>query len=266
MSTQSFVRTWGGTPEVDVEKRTISRCVVATIGLASDGWIILPSGIDLSNYLSNPVVTARHLMSPGNEVVVQTADSMVIARCLGLTRTSDELVADAIQFADTEQGRDFAYLYGVNPSREAYMRAWSVEGIMLNRVDVTFERAKELSGQYWDEATAARVRKSQKKVNLCGDFVMLSFAAVATGADKNALSRAARDGIKSADGLIARLDLDEAGGELASIKKMLGEKDTRIEQLEHELQALRGEGASAAVRGDSEALLDAVRELVRTLP
>lgn len=256
-----FVRTMVGAPEKDVAQRIIRNCVVATVGLASDGWIILPSGMNIQNYIANPVVTSRHLMQPPESVTVADGKPVVIARALSLTRTTDELVADTIQFADTREGRDFAYLYGCNEAGEVYMRAWSIEGVMLNRTEISFERAQQLSGPYWDPQTAARVQKSQKKVFVCGDFEMLSFAAVAVGADKKSLTRAFDGGVATAGDILARMDLNEAGGELAELKKQVDGQNATIARLEREIQALRGEGASAAARRDSEAVLAAVREL-----
>jgi hypothetical protein len=266
----TFVRTYAGTPDVDLAQRIIRNVCIATIGLASDGWIILPSGIDVKNYSANPVVTSRHLAGSPDALQVNDGSPVVIARCLGLLRTSDELIAEAIQFADTRQGRDYAYLYGVNNSGpdgkpEVYMRAWSIEGPVLNRTEISFERARELSGQYWDDATAARVRKLQKKVFVAGDMTLAAFAAVVVGADKNALSRAAAQGVETAGEIVARMDLDAAGGELADLKKLVGDQNAKIARLEQEIQALRSEGASAAAQRDSEAVLQALREMRLTL-
>lgn len=261
----TFVRTYSGTPDVDVAQRIIRNVCIATIGLASDGWIILPSGIDIKGYSANPVVTSRHLVSAPDQLQVTDGSPIVIARCLGLMRTSDELIAESIQFADTRQGRDYAYLYGVNNSGpdgkpEVYMRAWSIEGPVLNRTEISFDRARELSGQYWDEGTAARVRKNQKKVFVAGDMILAAFAAVVIGADKNALSRAFANGVETAGEIVARMDLDSAGGELAELKKLVGDQDAKIARLERDIQALRSEGASAAAQRDSEAVREAVRE------
>jgi multidrug resistance efflux pump len=94
---------------------------------------------------------------------------------------------------------------------------------------------------------------------------MLSFAAVATGADKAALTRAFSGGVATAGDILARMDLDEAGGELAALKTKMDEQSATIARLEREIQALRGEGASAAARRDSEAILQAVRDLAAML-
>lgn len=255
-----FVRLSERPPQVDLEQRILRNVVPVTAGLASDGWIIVPAGIDLDGFRANPIVTRRHLMQTG-DAIVSDERPVVIGRALNPRLNSGELVTD-VQFPDTDLGRDYAYLYGVNPAREVYMRAWSIEGPILERGAVNFEEARKLAGEYWDEITAERVRNRQTQVNVAVRFAMLAFAAVPAGADKHALTRAYRAGVATAGDIVARMDLQDAGALLAEVGAMMKNQEARMARLEQELKALRGEAASAAARGDSEAILREARALV----
>jgi hypothetical protein len=254
--------------KADSDKGILYDAVFATTGLASDGWIVLPSGISLSRYAGNAIVTCRHIARSQPD-----ADSsrkpIVIANAINLRRGEMELIAD-VQFAKTQEGQEWGYLYGVNPENQAFMRAWSVEGDILSRSNVDWNKARMLSGQYWDENLAEKIQRSQRQVNVATGFELSLVAAVSLGADRCALTRAAQDGIRLADDLIARIDLRTASEELAGLKTKLSETDARIGKLdgalramEGDIQALRSDGASAAARGNSEAILLEVRSLRR---
>jgi hypothetical protein len=246
----------------DAAKGILFDAVFATTGLASDGWIVLPSGISLSRYAGNAIVTCQHIARSKPD-----ADShkpIVIANAINLRRGETELLAD-VQFAKTDEGREWGYLYGVNPEAQAFMRAWSVEGDVLARAQVDWPKARTLAGNHWDDNLAAKLQKSQRQVNVATGFELSLVAAVSLGADRGALTRAAQDGIRLADELVARMDLRAAGEELAAVKAKLSETDVRIARLEGDIQALRSDGASAAARGNSEAILSEVRDLRRMI-
>lgn len=246
--------------------RTLCNVVIATTGLAADGAVMLPGGCDTALYLKNPIVTARHLAVPGDVTAVALdANPIVIARTLALHGTETELVVDELQFADTKLGREYAYLYGCNPEKEVFMRAWSVEVWVQAKTPATFDQARKLSGAYWNEQVAARVRVFRANVSVVTKSVLNAFAAVALGADRFALSRACRSGNDTAAEMICRMDTDVALVELAALRRTLGERDEKISQLNEEVQALRRDGAAAAARGDSAAILEQVRELRKVL-
>ncbi len=246
--------------EADEARRVVRNAVFATTGVASDGWIIVPSGIELDRFRKAPIVTARHLEGGGD----YETRSLVIGNALTLAATDMELTAE-VQFADTEAGREYAWLYGCNPDRQAYMRAWSVEGPVLERGTVSWSEARKLAGGYFDETTAELLRKRASAVNVALRFELTAVAAVPAGADRGALTRALGGGNKTAGAILARIDLDEAREGLAALKGKFEDAEKRIAHLEHDLQALRGEGASAAARGDSEAICAEVRALTAML-
>lgn len=257
---ERFVTALSRPVECDVEKRRLLNAIFATTGLASDGAIILPTGIDVARFQENAVITDRHVNLPGAPATDQAA--AVIGNADNLERTSLELVAE-VQFADTERGREYAHLYGCNAEKRAYMRAWSIEGNFMEAQPISWDVARKLADKYWDQPLADRMQKAGARPRVCTRFLLKMVAAVPNGADRHALTRACREGNQVAGELVARMDFDLAGMELADLKKKLNESDERIVRLEQELQALRGEGASAAARGDSEAILQAVRELLK---
>ena len=264
--TREFMRSSGNPPEIDLEKRILRNATIATRRLAEDGWIIMPEGIDASDYLKNPIVQARH----GG--AVKTTRSPVIGRVLSLGRDSDSLFAQELQFADTELGREYAYLCGVNPDKEVYMRAWSVAGDVLERGALGFSAARSALGNLWDENIAELVRAQKTQINVAQRFLMNEFSSVPNGSDHGALTRASAAGIRAASEILTTMDLSAAQQELAAIKRdvtllrseaMQGklERDERLTKLERDIQALRGEGASAAAQRNSEAILAEVRGL-----
>lgn len=245
----------------DIDQRILRQVVFATTGLASDGWIILPEGMDLSRYEREPIVLSRHMRGDAGTI----PGPMVIGRALKLMASNVELAAE-VQFADTQEGREYAYLYGLNKDRTPYMRAWSVEGPVIERRSATWKDAQAISAQYWDAALAERLRDRLTSVQVALRFELAGVAAVPSGADRGALTRAASDGVQTAQALLARMDLEAAGAELAGLmSERLDAMEATVARLEMDIQALRGEGASAAARGDSEAVLAEVRELSRLL-
>jgi hypothetical protein len=246
--------------DCDVEKRIVRQAVYATTGLASDGVIALPSGLSLERYLRDPIVTARHLSGAGEADPEDTIRPVVVARTLALQAGELELVAE-LQFADTADGRDYAHLYGCNPEKTPYMRAYSIEANVLERSSATWTQARVLAGPYWDEQLAERLRRRLDVVTVASRCELKLVALVARGADRAALTRAAREGIRVAGEALARMDLATAEQELAELKTTVNEYSDRMNRLERELRALSGEVASAAAQRNTDALLAELREI-----
>jgi hypothetical protein len=225
------------------------RSVIATRLLARDGGIVLPSGILTKFFEQNPVVLARHAQN-------EDSSSPVIGRSLGLL-ANERGMESVTQFADTELGREYAYLYGVNPMKEVFMRAWSFGWRTLAQEWWTRERAQQFLGADWDEETAAGL----EQVWVAVQSEMHEYSAVPVGADRAALSRAFGAGVRTAGQLIVGLDLAEAQREIAQLKFIQGETSQRFAKLEAQLQAQISHGAAAADPGDSAEVLAAIREL-----
>ena len=248
-------------PEVDLEKRILRNVVIATDRLATDGWIILPAGIDTADFVKRGgQVLAKHGMG-------FSMRSEVIGRAIALAPSAQELMVTETQFADTELGREYAYLAGINKDGEggapvAYMRGWSISGPILQSETWGWEAARGYLGERWDENVATLIRKHKTQVDVATKVEMREYSAVAIGADRGALTRAyVERGIKLAGTIGAEMDFRQAIEEVAAMKSERTELTQRIERIEREIQALRGEGASAAAQRNSEAVLAEVRSM-----
>lgn len=246
---ERVVRMSAGDPTIDVAKRTIE-CTPMTRCLASDGGIIIPDGIVTRVFEANPVVLAMHAMSAG-----MSAKPPVVGRCLAFSTNKRGMVATT-QFADTELGREYAYLYGVNEKKEVYMRAWSFGWTTTQMDFVSVDEARALLGTDWDEETVPPVVRKYGEVWIARKSVMNEYSPVPIGSDKKALSRAAGEGIRTAWELIAGIDLKEAQ---AAIDELRNETNQKFEKLERDMLALRRDGAAAAARGDTAAFTNAIR-------
>lgn len=244
---KEILRQMASEPEIDAENRIVRNCVVATRSLAEDGAILLPDGIDMGDYLKNPIVRAVHGMS-GMDGRPQT-----IGRCIELTRDGRQMVA-ATKFADTPLAREWAYLYGCNPKKEIFMRGWSIRAEVIEAETIDFNAAKEICGEFWDQAAADRLRQWFSAVRLIRKSWMKEYSAVELGADRNALSRAYADGNLTAGNLIFEMERED-------LRKEVERLGGKIEQLDQEMKALRGNAASAASRSDTDALLAEVRAM-----
>jgi hypothetical protein len=241
-------RAMGATVEVDVKERILKRALFVTRKIASDGGIVDPAGINIKFFTENPVVLMMHGRLDGFPV---------IGRSVSLKSNSLGMESET-QFADTAMGRELAYLYGVNEKKEVYARGWSF-GWDTSQMEIwTLEHAKSWLGSDYEEAAVPEWVKRTNEVWVAIKSTMNEYSAVALGADKAALSRAFGGGVRLAGELITDMDLHEATQMLAEVRKEQNAERSRIEKVEHDIQALRGEGASAAARGDSEAI---VREL-----
>lgn len=243
------IRLVQGTPEIDLKARTV-KARIMTKSLARDGGIIIPDGIITRFYEQNPVVLAQHGYSG-------EARSPVIGKSLGLTLV-DVGMDSVTQFADTELGREYGYLYGLNEKKEVFMRAWSFGWRSLETAWWDVQRAMTYLGALWDKATAEGI--DQVWVSVKSE--MHEYSAVAVGADREALSRAFSDGVRTAGEIISGLDLNEAQKRISEVEKTQGEVRSIVERLAQDIQALRRDGAAAAARGDSAEILNQVRAMV----
>lgn len=249
---ERLVRAMAADVDVDVEQRILRRAMFMTRSLANDGGIVVPAGLSVRHFQENPVVLAMH---------GRTEQFPVVGRSLAL-RTVPLGMESETQFADTELGREIAYLYGVNERKEVYARAWSFGWDSTQVETWTLDRAKDWLGQDWDEELVPPAAKRWDEVWVATKSVLNEYSAVAVGADRKALSRAhTEQGIRLAGELVAEIDLGEASRKLAELERTQGLAEERILRLERDIQALRSDGASAAARRDSEAIAAELREL-----
>lgn len=249
-----LVRAMSGKVEVDVTKRILKRALFVTRSIASDGGIVVPEGINVRHFETNPVVLLMH---------GRGAEFPVIGRSLAL-KTVREGIESETQFADTELGREIAYLYGVNNDGEVYARGWSFGWDTTEMETWTLAHAKEWLGPDWDEDLVPPSARRWDEVWVALRSQLNEYSAVALGADKKALSRAyGEKGVRLAGELIADMDLTEAGRRLAVLETEDAAMRKRIDKLERELQALRRDGTSAAARGDADALLKEIEALTQ---
>lgn len=249
-----LVRVTQGTPTIDKEKRTI-RNTVTTRLLARDGGIVKPEGIITRFFEQNPVVQALHGRG-------DTRNSPVIGKSLGLEVTPRGMES-VTQFADTELGREYAYLYGINDKGEVFMRAWSFGWNSLEVERWSLDQAKSYLGNDWDESVLSVFDKRMNDVWVSVRSEMLEYSAVAVGADREGLSRAFAGNVRMAGELITALDLEAARSEICALKNNTNELTARCDLFEQKIQALSREGSEAARRGDSSALLEEIKSLVR---
>lgn len=251
-----LVRAMAGDPEIDLAKRTV-RSVITTKLLARDGGIVLPEGINVRFYEQNPIVAIRHCM-PGHD----TPRPLVVGRSLGLAR-NDVGMASITQFADSELGREWGYLYGLNEAREVYMRAYSFGWAAQETTWWTLSEARNHLGALWDEEAVTATVRQQGEVWVCKRSEMHEYSVVEVGADRAALSRALRvDGIRVAGEILMHMDLNEAMRMASEAKTFQGEMSAKLARLEQDIQALRRDGAAAAARGDSAEVLSEIRSLL----
>lgn len=262
MNNITIIREMNAAPDMDLENRILKSVVVSSECLATDGAMILLKGLNTDMFRANPNVTAKH-GSP------QELTSSVIARALQLNVQGRFLVSE-VQFAETELGKEYAYLYGLNEKQEVYMRGWSVDALIIASEAWTFDQAKSYLGNDWSNEMAEIVKKKQTQVNVVTRSVMKNFGAVEVGADRRALSRACAAGVKVAGEIISRIALAEAQGLIAELKAQLNTLKTQteneflrmeLEALRKQTQALGSDGAAAAARGDTAELLNELQKL-----
>ncbi|MDD5705426.1 MAG: hypothetical protein PHR35_05840 [Kiritimatiellae bacterium] len=251
-------------PEIDLEKRILRGVVAMTDRLASDGAIVLMRGLDTKErFEPNPIVQAKHARSAD-----ASAQADVIGRAIELTRGEHELVA-VVQFADTQLGREYAYLYGVNPEREVFMRAWS-GGFSVRASDfIAAETARQQYAAQWDaDVYDALPSWASERIEIVSRSSLSEFSAVGRGADKAALTRALRNGCRAAGDVIAAQDADDLRQMLAAALAPIVPASLKrdLESIEGRLLALEGKGAAAVLQGNTAELraeLESLMQMVR---
>jgi hypothetical protein len=258
MENRYFITALNRPVDCDLDQRILRGAVLLTTGLASDGALVLPSGVDLKRYTKNAVITDRHTMDDSGH----SQECIVIGNAMGLEQSDLEITA-LIKFPDTQAGRDFAHLYGVNAKKEAFMRAFSVELPMIDTRPITFEEARKISAMYWDASLAERMARKVSSVVLVTRSEIKSVAAVPVGADRGALTRAEKDGCITAGAVLARLDLDQADKTIEALRMEQAAQGSRLQKLEEDVLALRRDGPAAAARGDTAEVLARLHELTQ---
>jgi hypothetical protein len=246
--------------DCDPEKRILRGAVFCTRGLAADGFIVLPEGLDLNQWQKDSTITDRHIRQRRTDA----GKPAVIAAARSLTPSVNELLGE-VHFADTKLAREYAHLYGCNPERQAYMRGWSVEGTILERSEISWDAARALAGNYWDATLAESLRRDIRSVKVAARFEVDNVAAAAKGADRNALTRALRDGVELAGDFLVEMDFTAATEKIAELKREMENDHARIEKVEREILALRRDGYAAAARGDTAAALQQLDEMLRVV-
>jgi len=253
----SLVRMMSADVEVDVAKRILKRARIMTNGIASDGGIVIPSGISVRFYEQNPQVFLRHGCT-------DNVAFPVVGRSLGLTPSATGMES-VTQFADDPDGlgRQIAYLYGVNEENEVYSRGWSFAWKTLEREWWSLSQARDYLGDAYDEDLVPDEALESGQIWVVARCAMNEYSAVPLGADRKALSRAYSDkGIRLAGEIIARMDLESATREVADLKTQSEVDRKRLDKLEQDILALSRDGASAAARGDTDAVRSALEEML----
>lgn len=246
--------------EIDLEKRILRGVVAMTDKLATDGAIVLMPGLDTKErYEANPIVQAKHARAGDS-----SARADVIGRAIEMAKGEHDLVF-TVQFADTELGREYAYLYGVNAERQAFMRAWS-GGFNVRASD--FLSASTARAQYaaqWDDAVFdALPSYAGDRIEIVTRSSLSEFSAVGRGADKAALTRALRGGCGAAGDVLAAQDFDNLQEMLirAMTASVSAAWQRDLKDFERRLLALEGKGAAAALQGDTAVLRAELESLI----
>jgi len=232
--------------DVDVERRLLRSARIASRDLAEDGMVVLPDGIAVAEFAKNPQVLESHR-------------APAVGRSLEQSINGDFLFATT-EFADTARGREYAYLYGVNADRRTYMRAWSVRADVLAAKPVDWASVTSYARKVPGDI-AARMRRQGVRPVVVQQSLLREYSVVALGADREALTRAVGGGVALAGELLTNMDLEEARRGLDELRQSNATLAGRLDALEREIEALRSDGAAAAVRGDSAEILAKVTAL-----
>lgn len=238
--------------DVDVSQRILRGVRFVTRAIASDGGIVMPDGMRTDIFAKAPEILARHAQAK-NDATAQN-----IGRALEI-RTTERFGEVDVQFADTELGRDYAYLYGVNAGREVYARGWSFGWEDAKVESWGLAKAIRYCGDDYDADLVPKKVLRNRSVWVATRSVLTEISATPKRADLNALTRAHKEaGIREAGVLIHEMQLDEALETICELRREHELDLQRIAELERDARALRGEDPSPAALGDSEGL---VREL-----
>lgn len=247
--------------DADLQTRTLRGVVFVTRGIAADGGVVLPMGLRTDIFeAGGGEVLARHGMA------TQEVRSPNIGRTVAMQMGERAGVAE-IQFADTELGREYAYIYGVNEDKQPYARGWSFGWDPAETTTWGLAQAQRELGPDYDADLVpdSVLRKRSVWVTVRG--VLREITATPRRADARALTRAwEKGGIREAARLAHDMQLREAGELVEKLKQEREIDRRRIAALERDVAALRGAASPSAALGDDgdvvqelEALLAVVR-------
>lgn len=124
-------KTKASTPlSIDIENRTME-VVMSTRSVDRDGDIVEPKGIDLKNYLENPVVLWAH-----------NSSMPPIAKVLDVTQEADHL-RGTVQFAKTEMAEEIFQLYV-----GGFLKTWSIGFGVKELEPMEDEQSKYVKGYH----------------------------------------------------------------------------------------------------------------------
>ena len=238
--------------DVDLEQRILRSVVFATRGIAQDGGVVLPGGLRTDVFEASPEILARHGVATGQ------VNPPNIGRALSIRTSEREGVID-VQFADTELGREYAYLYGVNTERIPYARGWSFGWNDIETTTWGLAQAKRELGDDFDADLIPEMALKKRAVWVVKRALLKEVSAAPRRADLKALTRAWQDhNIREAANLVHTLQMDEAVETIAELKQERELDQKRIAHLERDVAALRGAASPPAALSDGG---DIVREL-----
>jgi len=246
--------------DCDTENRILRGVRFVTRAVAQDGGVVIPSGLRTDIFEANPEVLARHGMAAGETTAPNIGRAIAI-------RTNDRYGEIDVQFADTELGRDYAYLYGVNEDGEnregiPYARGWSFGWNDIAVETWGLARAKrELAEDYDVDLLPDGVVK-KRSVWVVTRGLLKEISATPRRADLKALTRAWEKGhVREAANMVHAIQLEEAMDTIAELKRENEMDQARIAALERDVAALHGEASPPAVPGDGGELVRELRAL-----
>jgi hypothetical protein len=246
--------------DCDVEKRILRGIVFVTRAIASDGGVVLPSGLRTDVFQAGGEVLARHALST-------EARALTIGRPLAL-RMTDRFGEMEAQFADTELGREYAYIYGCNAEKLPYARGWSFGWDDIETAVWGLAEARRELGEDYDPDLVPQDTLKKRSVWVVKRGLLKEVSATPRRADVRALTRAwETGGIREAARLAHELQLDEAMETIAALRNQRELDQQRIAELSRDVAALRGAASPSAALGDDGGIvreLAALRDLIKS--
>jgi len=168
--------------EVDTDERTVT-ATITTSAVDRDGEVVLPSGINLDNYLKNPVVLWAH-----------NSSETPIGKALWL-KANTKRIAAKVQFPPVGVSQKADEVYEL--FKLGFLNAFSIGFIPTKSERPTSEEVR--SRPAWAEAS-----------RIFHESELLEFSAVPVPANPQALATEVKSkGIKLSDELIEELGLDD---------------------------------------------------------
>jgi hypothetical protein len=251
--------------ERDIEKRILRNVRFVTRSIAQDGGVVLPAGLRTDIFEAAGEVLARHGIAAGD---VRPPN---IGRAIAI-RTNERYAEIDVQFADTQLGREYAYLYGVNADGEngagiPYARGWSFGWNDIETSSWGLAQAKRELGEDYDEELLPDAVLKKRSVWVVKRGLLKEVSATPKRADLRSLTRAwEQHSIREAAHLVHAIQMDEAVATIAELTREREMDRTRIAALERDVAALRGKASPPAALGDGGELLrelTALREEIR---